>query len=252
MILRLEKEQQKSARRQLYNDIVYVISHEALKEMQRDGKTELSPVEVYLSSQRFCETLLSLPDVEECIDDEIDELFDEAQGENDAMLILTISTVMLQAISKKRVGLDIRKTISRIYEYLDDNENFLPFFKQLAYKEESRWIEGKKTELLNYEMQEIEFEGGGSEEVRRLFEDFINYGDKIDVDSIKGNLLILNRYNIEHNHVYDNEILSLYDKLGIKSTPSMNINEYVAVKQVDTEIHKVESGGTGVVKEFHK
>ena len=101
-------------------------------------------------------------------------------------------------------------------------------------------------------MQEIEFEGGGSEEVRRLFEDFINYGDKIDVDSIKGNLLILNRYNIEHNHVYDNEILSLYDKLGIKSTPSMNINKYVAVKQVDTEIHKVESGGTGVVKEFHK
>lgn len=252
MIVRLTKEQQKPARRQLLNDIVYVISHEALKEMQHDEKTELSPVEIFLSSRKFCETMLSLTDVEEGIDDEIDDLEEEAKGENDAMLIMTVATAQLQAISQRLVGIDIRGIISHIYEHLDGNELFFPFFKQLVHKEETRWVEGKKTDLLNYEMQEIEFEGGGSEEVRRLFEDFINYGDKIDADSIKGNLLILNRYNIEHNHVYDNEILSLYDKLGIKSTTSFNIKEYVAVKHVDTEIQKVESGATGVIKEIHK
>ncbi len=56
MIVRLDKEKQRTARHQLLNDVVYIISHEALKQMQRDGHTELSPVEVFLSARNFCDS----------------------------------------------------------------------------------------------------------------------------------------------------------------------------------------------------
>ena len=132
MIVRLNKEQQRSSRRQVLNDIVYVISHDALKGMQREGHTALSPVEVFLSAQRFTEMLQSLPNVEEGIDDEIDDLEDEACGDNDAMLIMAVATVLLQAVGRSNSGLDSRIIINRIFEHLDGNEFFLPFFNQMA------------------------------------------------------------------------------------------------------------------------
>ena len=247
MIVRLNKEQQRSSRRQVLNDIVYVISHDALKGMQREGHTALSPVEVFLSAQRFTEMLQSLPNVEEGIDDEIDDLEDEACGDNDAMLIMAVATVLLQAVGRYNSGLDSRIIINRIFEHLDGNEFFLPFLNQLAYKEESRWLEGKKTDLLNYELHEIEIEGGGSEEIRQLFEDFVGYSDKMGENSVKELLLILMKYNINHNNAYNREINALFEKLGIKSPTIQNIQEMVLNKNVQNEVGNVAPGATGII-----
>ena len=246
MIVRLNKEQQRSSRRQVLNDIVYVISHDALKGMQREGHTALSPVEVFLSAQRFTEMLQSLPNVEEGIDDEIDDLEDEACGDNDAMLIMAVATVLLQAVGRSNSGLDSRIIINRIFEHLDGNEFFLPFFNQLAYKEESRWLEGKKTDLLNYELHEIEIEGGGSEEIRQLFEDFVGYSNKMGENSIKELMLFLQKYNIDHNNAYNREIIALFEKLGIKSPTIQNIQEMVLNKNVQNEVGNVAPGATGI------
>jgi hypothetical protein len=76
--------------------------------------------------------------------------------------------------------------------------------------------------------------------------------DKMDKESIKGNLLFINRYNIEHNHAYDKEVIALYDKFGIKSSTIIKPKEYVNTKVVDTEIQNIEAGGTGVIKEIKK
>ena len=252
MIVRLEKEQQKSARRKLLADPVYIISHDAFRKMKQDGHTQLSPVELFLSAQEFCETLLALPDVMEGLDDEIDDLEDEAEGENDAMLIMTLATAQLQARSKKCVGIDIRKIIFRIYERLDGHDLLWPLIEQMTNKEDARWLEGKKTNLLNYELQEIKQDGGGSEEIKQLFADMVECSDKMDKETIKGNLLFLNRYNIDHNHAYDKEVIALFDKFGIKSTTIIKPKEYVVTKIVDTEIQNVEAGGTGVIKEMKK
>ncbi len=119
-------------------------------------------------------------------------------------------------------------------------------------KEDSRWLAGKKTGLLDYELQEIKIDGGGVEEVRNLFEKFVAYSDQMDKEIIKGNLLLLNLYNIEHNHTYDEVIKALYEKLGIKSATKLDIKEYNAVKHVETEIQNVEKDGIGVKKEYHK
>lgn len=252
MIVRLEKEQQKSARRKLLADPVYIISHDALRKMKQDGHTQLSPVELFLSAQEFCETLLALPDVIEGLDDEIDDLEDEAEGENDAMLIMTLATAQLQARSKKCVGIDIRKIIFHIYELLDGHDLLWPLIEQMTNKEDARWLEGKKTNLLNYELQEIKQDGGGSEEIKQLFADMVDCSDKMDKETIKGNLLFLNRYNIDHHHAYDKEVIALFDKFGIKSTTIIKPKEYVVTKIVDTEIQNVEAGGTGVIKEMKK
>lgn len=252
MIVRLEKEQQKSARRKLLADPVYIISHDALRKMKQDGHTQLSPVELFLSAQEFCETLLALPDVIEGLDDEIDDLEDEAEGENDAMLIMTLATAQLQARSKKCVGIDIRKIIFHIYELLDGHDLLWPLIEQMTNKEDARWLEGKKTNLLNYELQEIKQDGGGSEEIKQLFADMVDCSDKMDKETIKGNLLFLNRYNIDHNHAYDKEVIALFDKFGTKSITNIKPKEYVVTKIVDTEIQNVEAGGTGVIKEMKK
>lgn len=248
MIVRLDKQKQRTVRHQLLGDVTYIISHEALKQMQREGHTELSPVEVLLSARNFCDAILKLPDIEEGLDDEIDDLEDEAEGKNDFMLIMSVATVQLQAISKHRVGIDFKKIIFRIFERLDNHELLWPLIEQMTNKEEERWLQGKRFNLLDYEIQEIELTGGGIEEVRNLFENFLNYSDQMDKDTIKGNLLLLNLYNIEHNHAYDEVIKAIYAKLGIKSTTLIQPKEYVNTKYVENEIRNVEAGGVGVAK----
>ena len=248
MIVRLDKQKQRTVRHQLLGDVTYIISHEALKQMQREGHTELSPVEVVLSARNFYDAILKLPDIEEGLDDEIDDLEDEAEGKNDFMLIMSMATVQLQAISKQHVGIDFKKIIFRIFERLDNHELLWPLIEQMTNKEEERWLQGKRFNLLDYEIQEIELTGGGIAEVRNLFENFLNYSDQMDKDTIKGNLLLLNLYNIEHNHAYDEVIKAIYAKLGIKSTTLIQPKEYVNTKYVENEIRNVEAGGVGVTK----
>lgn len=252
MIVRLDKEKQRTVRHQLLNNVVYIISHEALKQMQRDGHTELSPVEVFLSARNFCDSILELPDIEEGLDDEMDDLEDETEVKDDYMLILTLVTVQLQAMSKRSVGIDFKKIIFRIFERLEGYEFLWPLIEQMTDKEDSRWLAGKKTGLLDYELQEIKIDGGGSEEIKQLFADMVECSDKMDKETIKGNLLFLNRYNIDHNHAYDKEVIALFDKFGIKSTTIIKPKEYVGTKIVDTEIQNVEAGGTGVIKGMKK
>lgn len=248
MIVRLDKQKQRTVRHQLLGDVTYIISHEALKQMQREGHTELSPVEVLLSARNFCDAILKLPDIEEGLDDETDDLEDEAEGKNDFMLIMSVATVQLQAISKQRVGIDFKKIIFRIFERLDNHELLWPLIEQMTNKEEERWLQGKRFNLLDYEIQEIDLTGGGIAEVRNLFENFLNYSDQVDKETIKGNLLLLNLYNIEHNHAYDEVIKAIYAKLGIKSTTLIQPKEYVNTKYVENEIRNVEAGGVGVTK----
>lgn len=247
MIVHLDKQQQSKARHQLLKDVVWAITNDTLRRLQRDGKTTLAPIELFLSARQFCDTVLDLSDIDEGIDYEIDDLEDEA-GENDAMLVTMLATALFQAQSKRNDAIDVKPIILRIYERWNDHELFFPLLEQFADKEEERWLQGKRFNLLDYEIQEIELDGGGIEEVRNLFEDFLNYSDQMDIETIKSNLLLLNLYNIEHNHAYDEVIKAIFAKLGIKSTTLIQPKEYVNKKYVENEIQNVEAGGIGVTK----
>lgn len=215
MIVRLEKEQQKPARHQLLADVVYIISQDALKQMQRDGHTELSPAEVVLSARNFCHEVLALPDIDEGLEYEIEDLEDEAEGENDAMLILVLATVQLQALNKKYANIDIRKIILQIFEHLDGHELMWPLIEKMTNKEDARWLEGKKTNLLDYELQEIKLDGGGLKEVKAFMNKYTQATLALTPDEIRSTLIVLGGLNLEYNHAFDKHIALLCDKLGI-------------------------------------
>lgn len=251
MIERLTKEQQASARRQLLTDVVWAVCNDTLRQLHRDRRTTLTPVEIYLSARHFCDCLLNLTDIDEGIEYEMDDLETEAEGTDDAILVMMLASVQLQAISKRRVGADIPKIIRYIYERCESHALFFPLLQGFSHKEEARWLEGKRIDLMKYELREIEKEGGGSMEIKQFLDSLVDCSDKFDPETIKGNLLFLNRYNIDHQHAFDKEILSLFEKLGIKSTLLMNVEEYVAVKNVETEIGKVENGGIGTNNNYN-
>ena len=215
MIVRLDKQHQRTARHQLLSDVTFIISHEALKQMKRERHTELSSVEVFLSARNFCNAILDLPDIDEGLDDELDDLEGEAEGMNDFMLILSVAAVQLQAISRQRVGIDFKKVIFRIFERLDGHELLWPLFEQMTNKEEERWLQGKRFNLLDYEIQEIELDGGGVEEKRQFLDEFVEITLKLTDDEIRGMLLPLYSLNMKYGHVFDEQIVKLFDKLGI-------------------------------------
>ena len=229
MIVRLDKEQAKQERRRLLGDTVYVIFHDALKAWQKDGRTTLSPVELFLSAKGFSKLLMELPDVMEGIDDEMDDLVDEAENENDAMIIMMLASGILHAVGTHRVDFDAKPVIMAIYARWSDHPLFLPFMDEGCKKEQARWLEGKRTNLLTYELEEIGREGEGEDSVRQMFELIVTPEYNISKETLKENLLFLNKYNIGHGHAYDKEILSIYELLGVTILPSMNDNNGIVI-----------------------
>lgn len=222
MMVRLDKKQQAAARRQLLSDSVWVICNDTLRKWQLEGKTALAPVEVFMSSQCLCDVIFGLSDIDEGIDYELDDLEDEVEGENDAMLIAVLAALQMQAMSKRCVGQDLRKAIMHIFERYGDHELFLPLVEQWTKKEEARWMEGKKTNLLDYELQEIKFDGGGVAEMKGFVDEYVRATLKLTEAEIRSNLLTLGFINMEYGHVFDEQLKKLFDKLGMKITEIHN------------------------------
>lgn len=78
MIIHLDKEQVRQERRRLLSDDVFVIFHDALRQFCREGYTMLAPAEIYLSAKSFVSDVLLLPDILEGIEDEMDDIQDDA------------------------------------------------------------------------------------------------------------------------------------------------------------------------------
>lgn len=103
MIVHLDKEQTRLERRRLLadnSDIVFVLFHDILKELHKDGKTQLSAVEAFLSARELAKTLVAMNEPMEGLEDEIDDLEDEADGENDAMIMSMVACAIIKAYAK--------------------------------------------------------------------------------------------------------------------------------------------------------
>lgn len=224
-IVHLDKEQTRQQRRKLLANDVYVLFCDHLKQLRKDGRTELSPTEVFLSAMNFASLLKSLPNIEDGIDDELDDLEEDAEGENDAMIISMVATAIMCAVKNRHPNFDYKFAIIHIYIRWNDHPLSAPMLYAAARKEETQWMEGKKTDLLTCELREIENNKEGEDAVRELFQFFVGMSASVDIDTIKANLLILNKYNSEHGYKYQQYIDALYDKLGIKTTTQVNIAE---------------------------
>ena len=222
-IVHLDKEQTRLQRRKLLANDVYVLFCDHLKQLNKEGQTALSQVEVFLSASNFAHLLMSLPNIKDGIDDELDDLDEDAEGENDAIIISMVATAIMCAVRNRHSAFDYRFAIIHIYTRWNDHALLAPMLQSAARKEEARWMEGKKTDLLTCELEEIENNKEGEEAVRDLFQYFVDMSASVGESTIKENLLILNKYNDDHGYKYQPCIDALYEKLGIKTTTQFNI-----------------------------
>ena len=208
MIVHLDKEQTRQMRRKLLasdSDIVFVLFHDTLKQLQGEGKTQLSAVEVFLSARRFAQTLLSMGEVMEALEDELDDLEDDAEGENDAMIIGIVACAIIKAYAKAHATSVYDEVVMAILMRWNDHPLFFTMLQGAARKEERRFAEDKRNNLLRYELEQAAAEGEVS--VREM----VAYAKEMDAESIKVILFMLGKANVDHGNMYDSEYNDLYD-----------------------------------------
>lgn len=208
MIVHLDKEQTRQTRRKLLasdSDIVFVLFHDTLKQLQGEGKTQLSAVEVFLSARSFARTLLSMGEVMEALEDELDDLEDDAEGENDAMIIGIVACAIIKAYAKAHATSVYDEVVMAILMRWNDHPLFFTMLQGAARKEERRFAEDKRNNLLRYELEQAAAEGEVS--VREM----VAYAKEMDAESIKVILFMLGKANVDHGNMYDSEYNDLYD-----------------------------------------
>ena len=208
MIVHLDKEQTRQMRRKLLAsdcDIVFVLFHDTLKQLQSEGKTQLSAVEVFLSARSFAQTLLSMGEVMEALEDELDDLKDDAEGENDAMIIGIVACAIIKAYAKAHATSVYDEVVMAILMRWNDHPLFFTMLQGAARKEERRFAEDKRNNLLRYELEQAAAEGEVS--VREM----VAYAKEMDAESIKVILFMLGKANVDHGNMYDSEYNDLYD-----------------------------------------
>ena len=207
MIVHLDKEQTRQMRRKLLAsdcDIVFVLFHDTLKQLQSEGKTQLSAVEVFLSARSFAQTLLSMGEVMEALEDELDDLKDDAEGGNDAMIIGIVACAIIKAYAKAHATSVYDEVVMAILMRWNDHPLFFTMLQGAARKEERRFAEDKRNNLLRYELEQAAAEGEVS--VREM----VAYAKEMDAESIKVILFMLGKANVDHGNMYDSEYNDLY------------------------------------------
>lgn len=208
MIVHLDKEQTRQMRRKLLAsdcDIVFVLFHDTLKQLQSEGKTQLSAVEVFLSARCFAQTLLSMGEVMEALEDELDDLKYDAEGGNDAMIIGIVACAIIKAYAKAHATSVYDEVVMAILMRWNDHPLFFTMLQGAARKEERRFAEDKRNNLLRYELEQAAVEGEVS--VREM----VAYAKEMDAESIKVILFMLGKANVDHCNMYDSEYNDLYD-----------------------------------------
>lgn len=216
-IVRLEKEQIRQERRKLLSDDVYVLAHDVLKQAHKDGLTSLTQVELYLSGKHLAHVLLSLPNVEEGIEDELEELEEmEAGSEDEAVIVGMIAAAIINANGSSR-NRDITPIVLPIFRRWGGHRLCIPILEAMQIKEEKRWMEGKRTNLLSCTLEETTREG--EEEVEDLLQNFLDDCDMWEATTFKDFFLTLSKYNADHENRYQSHIDALKEKLRARTSP---------------------------------
>lgn len=247
MIVHLEKEQIKSARRCLNGNDVYAISHDALK-TKIPEYTLLSPVEIYLSAEELVKVLIELQDIEVGLEDELEDLQDECANENEAMLIMTIAALQLRALNARRLGRDYMPIAYKLIERWCEHDYQMELLGAMAETEQNRIAAGKKVKLLEYELLALEDEN--DDEVMKVLEEFVGLTGAYEAQVIEANKLVLDDLNRAHGYKYNKILEEIRKKIEIKSTMC---KEFVGTKNVNNEFNApIEPGAIGVQEIYKK
>lgn len=90
---------------------------------------------------------MQLPDIIEGIADEMDDIMDEADNKDEAMLIMMVATGVFCAVGKKYKGVDADAVIRIIYDRWVDHPLFLPMLDICAKKGTGEMVEREEDQL---------------------------------------------------------------------------------------------------------
>ena len=250
MIIHLEKEQLKQARRDLLRDDVYIIFVDALRQYHQEGYTTLAPAELYLSAKSFVGDVLQLPDIIEGIADEMDDILDEADNKDEAMLFMMVATGVFCAVGKKYKGVDADAVIRIIYDRWVDHPLFLPMLDICAKKEQEKWLEGKKTNLLTCELESMKTDGTTEAEVSDFLHPFLQQVCEYSDDTIEKVLNPLRDLNEQYSGKFDKEVILLKRKLGVRNyEPTASVFPFINdSKNADLILSKIKKYQLGKTK----
>ena len=253
MIVHLSKEKEQEKRREMLcgGDPAYLLFHDVLKQWKKEGVTKLSAAELIMTAHNINSTMMTFAHIMEGIDDEMDDLEEEAEGEHDAMLIMMLAAAMLQIAQMQKAGFDYKPLIVAIYRRWSDDPLFMPFMDAGARKEQRLWMEGQRISLLSQELQQMNKEGAGEAVIKDFLRDLARMAERADEESIKGLLLFLYKYNMDHANKYHAEINLLYETMGLKSTTLLTAEEVVLHKSVANQAVVTAPGAVGFRTEKH-
>ena len=216
MIKRYDKQQARRLRMALVADDVYCIVSDALKKLYPE-KTPLNSVEIWMAAHALTCDLIQSAAPEEIFDDLLEELSeglgmkDEGLGKNTLLLILMVSMCQISALRKQIENADA--LLKREMEVCRKHEMYYKVLEQFDGKEIRMRMVNRKVDLLTYEMKEI---GDNKEAQRQMLEGFAQAASMFSPQNFEGNLLALNYYNLQNDHIYDDLILKMYGQLEQK------------------------------------
>ena len=237
MIRRYDKQQARRMRMALVADDVYCIVADALRKMHPE-KTPLNSVEIWMAAYELTRDLIQSPAPEEIFEDMLEDLDEQVSSfkiqdssfkdEGDSVfLILMVSICQISALREQIKNADA--LLKRLMSVCRKNEMYFKVLEQFDGKEISMRMNSRKVDLLTYEMMEGDED---KEEKRKLLDVYVQTFMNLGPQEIKSNLLALNKFNLQNDHIYDDKILEIYKQLekveqqkGIEMTLG---NKYVA------------------------
>lgn len=201
MIVKYETaSERKEARIHFYKDDVFLIAQEAIRSMKLSMPIE----DLFATSEDFVNFLMENNITEsDVICWEIDDLKEEIDDILTFYVIISISFVKLCALRKTKSNAE---SIARsLVLFCNEYEDFSVLLKKLCKKEQERVLNGKRVDLLTYELKTIEKDTTTDTECS-IVKDIVDSAIGLSVEGIQHVENALCETNDKHNHIFDDEV----------------------------------------------
>lgn len=261
------KEELRQKRRLLYQDPVFLVTHEALHTLLRS----LDIVELSILAEHFTQGLLAHPPIDHSLMVyEVDDLRDDlsamapasdsaavvAVPDSDFLLLLILSLVKLYAL--RHVHPYARPLLRQLLPFCQEYRGFKDLLGSFIVKEQQLRHQGKlvfqKRQLHQQRSAHLQAGGQGAEPplsaARAFVARFVSNCARLTPTTIEHVLLPLMVTNEQCANAFDAEVNQLIERLGIKTTPVIQPQvqgDFVMSKQVEHEVNGVGKDGVGVI-----
>lgn len=270
------KEELRQKRRLLYQDPVFLVTHEVLHTLLRS----LDIVELSILAEHFTQGLLAHPPIDHSLMVyEVDDLRDDlaavgpvsdssavgpvpdssavvAVPDSDFLLLLILSLVKLYAL--RHVHPDARPLLRQLLPFCQEYQGFKDLLGSFIVKEQQLRHQGKlvfqKRQLHQQRSAHLQAGVQGAEpllsEARAFVARFVSNCACLTPTTMEHVLLPLMVTNEQCANAFDAEVNQLIEKLGIKTTPVIQPlvqGDLVMEKRVEHEVSGVGKDGVGVI-----